>query len=53
VPAQHDVGAQRPLAAALALVGSISTAKSPASQSGLLRATRPRPFFSASTSSLS
>ncbi len=34
-------------------LGSMSTAKSPASRSGWLRLRRPRPFFSASISSQS
>ena len=40
-------------ASTLPEVGSSRIARSAASQSGLLRATRPRPFLTASTSSLS
>ena len=51
----HDLGAQRALAAAFDLgqLGSISTAKSPARSSGLLRLSRSSPLRSAATSSQS
>ena len=50
-----DLGPQRALAAALDLaeLGSISTAKSPASSSGLWRLSRSSPLRSAATSSQS